>query len=152
MAVALAFGALGAGVIAEVMKAPKADAGYFDLQSATFFPLSTALIILAASAFLALRALTGSQPAQAPAPDKPRHFRAVMATVVLVVYAWLMFRIGFWPSSSLAIIAMGLLLTAQAFSRRRLLWLGAIGLTVPGLVMITFDWFLAVKMPVGGGF
>jgi predicted membrane metal-binding protein len=71
---------------------------------------------------------------------------------MLPLYAAAIFTLGFWLSSSLAIVAMGVLLSAQRLSRREWLWLAAVAAVVPGLIIWVFDLFLAVKMPVAGGF
>lgn len=150
LAVALTFMALGLAAIANVLQTSNGDANHFDLRSATFFPLLTALILVITSICLTIRAIRSTTPAASPSTDKPRSLRAGIATFVMVLYAAAIFRFGFWMASSGAIVLMALLLAAKPLSRRELGWLAATALAVPGMIIVVFNVFLAVQMPVGG--
>jgi hypothetical protein len=138
--------------IVAVLQFPDQPHGVLDLQSVSFFPLLIAVILIGAALRIAFRA-NAESVLQADTDETPPRLRhALLAALVLPLYAAAIFMLGFWLSSSLTIVAMGVLLSNQRRSRREWLWLAAVAAVVPGLIIWVFDLFLAVKMPVAGGF
>jgi hypothetical protein len=150
--VAAFFIALGIATIVAVLQFPDQPHGVLDLQSVSFFPLFIAIILIGAALRIASRAhpQAGQEASTAEAPPRLRH--AFLAALLLPLYAAAIFMLGFWLSSSLTIVAMGVLLSSRRLSRREGLWLAATAIAVPGLIIWVFDLFLGVKMPVAGGF
>ncbi|NGM86279.1 hypothetical protein G5B35_03050 [Parapusillimonas sp. SGNA-6] len=150
--VAAFFIALGMATIIAVLRFPDQPHGILDFQSVSFFPLLIAVIVISAALRVAFRSNDpgGQETDTAEAP--PRLGRAFLAAFLLPLYAAAIFALGFWLSSSIAIVVMGLLLSPRRLSRREGLWLVAVAAVVPGLIIWVFDLFLAVKMPVAGGF
>lgn len=152
LTIALIFSIIGIAAVIATLQIPTDGTSHFDLRSATFFPTLTALIIVVASIHLAVRAV--SRPVADAAPTLPasRNLRTCIATCVMAAYGAAIFYVGFWPASSVAIIAMASLLSSKPFSSSEKRWLVATALVVPGIIILTFKVFLAVQMPTGGGY
>jgi hypothetical protein len=151
-AIAIAFTAIGITVIALMMATPTAGVGYHDLKSPTLFPLVIAYIILAAATILAVRTIGRKQRSNPSSNSRPRYVRAGLGVIALLSYGVGIFSVGFWLSSTLSIVAMGLLLDAKSLTRSSALQLVIVAVTAPLLVIWIFRLFLAVEMPTGGGF
>ncbi|HWL29794.1 MAG TPA: tripartite tricarboxylate transporter TctB family protein, partial [Burkholderiaceae bacterium] len=110
--VALSFIAIGIATVIAVSRFPEQTHGILDPQSVSFFPLLIAAILIGAAVRVALR--TRRSPYEAPAATEtpPRLRRCLLAAFTLPVYAAAIFTLGFWPSSSLAIVAMAVLLSS----------------------------------------
>lgn len=152
LAVALVFAVIGCAAMVETLQTSADGASPLDPRYATFFPLLVSLIIVLASIVLALRALRSTTSAGVADAGKARYGRTGLATAVMAVYGAAIFYAGFWPASSVAIVVMALLLTGKPLSRSEKGWLAIVALLLPGLIIIVFNVFLAVRMPTGGGY
>lgn len=145
--VAVAAMLIAAGIVGVVVGTFKSG-NYHDPMSPSFFPLLLAYLLFTCGAFLGGRAWL-SRPA-APEPDDarhPRYGRGVLGAVVLVLYGFGVFYIGFWLASVLVILALGVLLLDGPVSTRFVWLVLTMGIVVPVVVAFMFDAFAGIKMP-----
>ncbi len=152
LATALLFMLLGAAAIVITLRIPAPTGSLFDLQSPLFFPLLVGGLIMLIAARLGWRALRGSWQEAEPTTDPaPRYGRMALTAVVMIAYTAAIFIIGYWAASSIAIVVMTWLLSAQPLTRRDVVGLLIVALVTPGVIGAAFNAFLAVRMPAGGG-